>query len=284
MSVLDPKNVGDSVRFSLDACTVAGADLADSYRHADPFPNIVLDDFLPLNLCRRVVNEFPSRIDGRHSDKHSQLKTGYELEQIESAFTTNLLWAFNSAEFLQFLESMTGIEGLMGDPYFDGGGLHETSRGGHLSIHADFNVHRRLVLHRRINLILFLNDDWHDDYGGSLELWTRDMKEMHTQVSPVIGRAVIFNTDDSSYHGHPDPLTCPDSRYRRSLALYYYTSPESDILETRRTTQFKRRPRSEDSYAIGTALRELWVDVCPPILRRPIAKLVGRSGDTRKTG
>jgi hypothetical protein len=283
MSVLDPKVVGDSVRFSLESCKQAGAALADSYRTADPFPSIALDDFVPSAVCPRVVDEFPGRTDGRHSDDHSQLKTGYELEKIDSAFTTNLLWAFNSAEFLQFLEAMTGIKGLISDPYYDGGGLHETARGGHLSIHSDFNVHRRLILRRRINLILFLNEDWKEEYGGNLELWTRDMKEMRARISPVIGRTVIFNTDDTSYHGHPDPLTCPDSRYRRSMALYYYTEPESDLLETRRTTQFKPRPGSEDSYAVRTALRELWVDVCPPILRRTIARMTGRSGESRKT-
>ena len=101
---------------------------------------------------------------------------------------------------------MTGIEGLIPDPDFLGGGFHETLRGGHLGIHADFNIHKRLILHRKINVLIYLNDNWKESYGGNLELWDKKMNGKVVSVSPTINKCVIFNTDIDSFHGHPDPL------------------------------------------------------------------------------
>src|SRR5206468_2179145 len=98
----------------------------------------------------------------------------------------------------------TGIPGLMPDPYFEGGGLHETKRGGHLGIHADFNIHSQLKVERRLNLLIYLNENWDKTFGGELELWNKDMKECAVRVAPIFGRAVIFNTDLDSFHGHPE--------------------------------------------------------------------------------
>jgi len=171
MSLLEPVVSGDSVRFDAAACAAAGHGLHEAYARAEPFPHVMIDDFLPRSLLARVIAEFPGRRPGRFTNAQSDLKTGYQLDAIESPFITNLLASLNSAAFLGFLESLTGVPGLIADPYYDGGGLHETARGGHLSIHADFNVHEKLALIRRHNLILFLNADWRDEWGGNLELW-----------------------------------------------------------------------------------------------------------------
>lgn len=191
------------------------------------------------------------------------------MEMIASPFITNLLNALNSAQFLGFLEKLTGIKGLIPDPHFLGGGLHETRGGGHLSIHVDFNLHRQLGLRRRLNLILFLNEGWDDAYGGHLELWDEKMSRMVKSVAPVMSRAVIFNTDPGSYHGHPDPLTTPDGVTRRSIALYYYTAPEDGMLPEYRTTDFQPRPGSQDKKKSSKeTLIALARDVTPPILMR----------------
>ena len=195
---------------------------------------------------------------------------GYQLDAIKSNFITNLCYALNSWQFLGFVEELTGRGPLLGDPEYAGGGLHETARGGHLSIHADYNIHKRFKLHRRLNLILFLNENWQESYGGCLELWDREMKACAKQILPTIGKAVIFNTDDDTYHGHPDPLTCPENVFRRSLALYYFTVPEHSM--ERKTTVFQVRPGSNDEKP-KTDLFKTFVDNwCPPILKKKSKK------------
>jgi hypothetical protein len=272
MSYLNPTVISDSVLFDMSECIEQGRKLRAEYISAHPFPHIVRDEFLPACILNRVVDEFPARQRGRFADAHSRNKTGYQLEAIKSVYVANLLAALNSAPFLRFLEQMTSIDGLIPDPYFLGGGLHESVRGGHLSIHADFNVHDKLKLIRRLNLILFLNEHWLEKYGGHLELWSSDMTLREQRILPVFGRVVVFNTDEKSYHGHPDPLNCPETRSRRSIALYYYSSLIDGPDRVRPyTTQFKVRPGSADRYPYRTRVRELLRDFCPPVLWRRFA-------------
>lgn len=228
-----------------DQCKALGEKLHDQYVTASPFPHIVIDELVDPVVLRRVVDEFPGREKGRFSDAFSQLKTGYTHGQIRSAYIQDLLNVLNSAPFLMFLQKLTGIRGLVSDAHYTGGGLHETARGGHLAIHADFNIHPHTKLQRRLNLILFLNEEWDESWGGALELWDQDMKACRKSVAPVIARAVIFNTDSNSYHGHPDPLVCPPEVMRRSIALYYYTVPVSSLIVPH-TTRFRARPGSDD--------------------------------------
>lgn len=247
--VLSIREEDGLLRLDSKECAEKGAGYHAEYVKNAPFPHIVLGNFLDEDVLMRVVRDFPEREKGRFSDAYSQLKTGYKLEQIKSAFIENLLNALNSAAFLVFLENLTGIKGLTNDPYYHGGGLHEIARGGHLSIHADFNIHAITGLRRRLNLILYLNEDWEPSYGGHLELWDRQMKACRKSVSPELGTAVIFNTDTTSYHGHPDPLACPEGRYRRSIALYYYSVPGGTLRGklTGHTTLFQPRPGSSDA-------------------------------------
>ena len=144
-------------------------------------------------------------------------------------FFFNLL---NSYYFLNFLQQITDIkEKLISDPYFWGGGLCSVKRGGYLKIHADFNIHPKMKLNRRINVLIYLNKDWKEKYGGHLEFWNREMSECQKKISPNFNTVVIFNTNDFSYHGHPTPLLCPEGVTRNSIALYYYTNgrPVSEI-------------------------------------------------------
>ncbi|MEO9114777.1 MAG: 2OG-Fe(II) oxygenase, partial [Gemmatimonadaceae bacterium] len=148
----------------------------------------------------------------------------------------------------------TAIQGLIPDPYFMGGGYHETGRGGKLGIHADFRVNEQLHLHRRLNVIVYLNEHWDESYGGNLELWTRDMTEKRHEVAPLFNRCVIFNTDANSYHGHPDPMTTPDGVFRRSIALYYYTASKEIYNEVPNTSTIYHARPGDDR---GTR-REAW--------------------------
>ena len=152
---------------------------------------------------------------------------------------------------MAFLEKLTGIAGLIPDPHLRGGGLHEIRRGGSLGVHADFNFYKRLNLFRRLNLLLYLNENWSEEWGGHLELWDRTGKRCMQRIAPIFNRAVIFDTSNFSYHGHPHPLECPDNRSRKSLALYYYTvEAPADEDRTPHTTLFIQNdgtPASEDA-------------------------------------
>ena len=150
----------------------------------------------------------------------------------------------NSKEFLNFLETLTGISSLIADPYLEGGGPHEIMTGGHLKMHVDFNVHPVTKLDRRINVLIYLNEDWRDEYGGHLDLWSTDMGCLKKSILPTFNRTVIFNTTEESWHGHPDPLSCPQNITRKSIAMYYYTNTNMNI-SSQHSTIYKKRSHKD---------------------------------------
>lgn len=275
MSVLTVHRTNDYLFFDEDECRKAGTARAQSYRSATPFPHIVMDDFLDADLLRDLLTEFPSVGDKQYFDRaQERLKYQFSPNEVGGRRLRNLLIELNSPAILGFLEEMTGITGLIPDPYYAGGGLHEIRRGGHLSVHADFNIHEVLQLERRLNLLIYLNDDWSVDFGGSLELWDRQMTARQVEVQPLIGRAVVFNTDLDSFHGHPDPLQCPPDRARRSIATYYYAArPDGMQSVKRRTTTFQVRPESTDRTDWSVRFDHLVGDWVPPRLQSVAKRL-----------
>ena len=151
-------------------------------------------------------------------------------------------------------------ETLIPDPYLWGGGYHELKNGGYLNIHADFNVHPQLELNRRINLLIYLNKNWKENYGGSLELWDRKMKNCIKKIVPIFNRVVIFNTNDFSYHGNPEKINHPENISRKSIALYYYSNgqPRENNNEVGRSTLFKKRPNTSDESSTKITYKKLF--------------------------
>ncbi|MET0376188.1 MAG: 2OG-Fe(II) oxygenase [Rhizorhabdus sp.] len=266
MSLLALNDHGGRAVFDAEQCRAAGATLRAKYVAAKPFPHVVIDDFIDPALLRTLLSGFPDSKDRPFFDRHQE-RFKYQIapDDIPDPAMRGLLFELNSPAFLAFLEALTGIGGLISDPYFAGGGLHETRSGGHLSIHADFNMHERMKVERRLNLLIYLNDDWQPAWGGDLEMWDRSMSACRVKVTPALGRAVIFNTDADSYHGHPDPLACPPDRSRRSIATYYYTVPRSD--GPARTTRFQVRPGSGDRADRRVAFDHFVQDWVPARLR-----------------
>ena len=206
--------------------------LREQYVNARPFPHIVLDNLFPAEVLEKVLAEFPrpEEIEWRRFDNATEKKLGYWHESTLPPGLQLFLYEMNSAPVLRFLEALTGIEGLIPDPYFGGAGPHQILPGGFLKIHADFNWHPLLKLDRRLNLLVYLNRDWKEEYGGHLELWSRDMTRCEQKILPVFNRTVVFSTTDFSYHGHPAPLACPEGMSRKSVSFYYYTNgrPEEE--------------------------------------------------------
>ncbi len=270
-----PIDSTDGLSLDADIARTIGEELAADYCFAEPFPHLVIDHFLPEPVARLALQHFP--VAALASDRVFDMGyAGLHKRQILpdecDGQARQLFQFFNSRPVLQFLEGLTAIPALIPDPYFNGGGYHETGRGGKLGIHADFRLNEQLHLHRRLNVIVYLNEQWDDAYGGHLELWSRDMKEKQREVAPLFNRCVIFNTDATSYHGHPDPLTTPDGVFRRSMALYYYTASRQIYNETPNTsTMYQARPGdSSDNRREARGLRfeqhiRQWV---PPALQR----------------
>ena len=215
----------------------------DAYTSARPFPHVVMDDFLSPEVLDEVIAEFPSpdAVQWWKFDSPNERKLASFDDSVMGPVTRHLLAELNSSAFVDFLEELTGIKGLVPDPHFHGGGLHQSLSGGYLGVHADFNRHPITGLERRLNLLLYLNRDWEDSYGGALELWDAEMRQCEARVEPVFNRCLIFSTSSISFHGHPHPMTLPDGRTRKSLALYYYTKhrPEGDGPARAHNTLFK---------------------------------------------
>lgn len=218
----------------------------DKYQNAHPFPSIYIDNFLPEQVLEGVLGEFPDpqQIKWTEFHDHNQNKKLASEEDTNMGNNTRqLISQLNSSSFLKFLETLTGIEGLIPDPHLRGGGLHQIVRGGHLGVHADFNWYEKLKLYRRVNVLIYLNKDWKEEYGGHLELWDKEMTKSEAKILPIFNRFAAFSTTNTSYHGHPEPLNCPEGRTRKSLAMYYYTReapPGEDI--SAHSTLFKDRP------------------------------------------
>jgi hypothetical protein len=242
------------------------AEQRPEYVGAEPFPHTVLDGLVRDDVLRRVIAEFPpgdAPVWKRYDDYGNTVKLALSRQSLMGPWTSHLIMVLNSGPFLEFLEELTGIQGLVPDPQLVGGGLHLVERGGFLNIHADFNRHPHTDLERRLNLLLYLNPDWDVSYGGQLELWGRDMRECVRRIEPVENRCVVFSTTSHSYHGHPQPLTCPRHSARRSLALYYYSKTRPRTERSRpHSTRYRAgdggapgRERSAVRRAIGRALR-----------------------------
>lgn len=261
----------DTLLIDPDVARKAAAGMAQTYQNAQPYPHAGFDDFLPLAVVERVREEVrnlpePETVFSRPQEN---LKTSYLPERLPN-YTKNVFYALNSRPFILFLETLSGIEGLIPDPYFSGGGIHKVANGGHLDIHADFNHHGKMNLERRLNVLIYLNRDWKKEYGGTFEIWDGGMTEKVREFVPLFNRMVCFSTSSESWHGNPEKVDHPDAEPRMSIALYYYTATWNDARASH-STLFRPRPGTDDRPDESRGkydLRTLAKDILPPILYR----------------
>jgi Rps23 Pro-64 3,4-dihydroxylase Tpa1-like proline 4-hydroxylase len=213
-----------TVKLDTTRLQALAAERSQEFASASPFPFTVIDDFLPAEDAERVLEEFDEAAAGwNHYHHYNEKKLALTDIRQMGAHTQQVFHALEAREFVDFVETLTGIEGLISDPDLDGAGMHKIQRGGFLNVHTDFLSHT-LNRHwsRQINLLIYFNKNWEAEWNGNLELWDPEMQNCVESVEPVFNRAVIFNTCATSYHGHPAPLTCPPGVSRKSLALYYF--------------------------------------------------------------
>lgn len=233
------------------------------YRAAAPFPHTVIEDLFSATALRAVAHEIPEKMLGTgcvpgaaacYRRRGTHFRKSELHDSAMGPHTRSVFEALRSRRFVAFLEKLSGINGLIPDPGFQGSGVHLTGRDGVLAVHHDFNfmLCKRLAdgggggrsaplygectrglseqaadqhrLHRRVNVFVYLNENWRESYGGHLELWNRNMSACERRIAPNFGRFVAFSSSDFSFHGHPQPMSrLPQHRMRRSIAFYYYT-------------------------------------------------------------
>ena len=253
----------------------------DKYKNADPFPSAYFDNVFNPEVLDQVLAEFPDMEKGTDLHYNNPNENKYASRGEHRFGETSEMFAhfLNSQTFLEFLTELTGIDALIPDPYFEGGGFHQIKKGGFLKIHADFNKNKFTKLDRRLNVLVYLNKDWKEEYGGHFELWDKEMQHCVKKVLPVFNRMAMFSTTDYSWHGHPDPLSCPEGWSRKSLALYYYTNgrpqEEIDPFKKEHMTIFKERADGLDGNKMKNfnTLVNIVENVTPPIILKGVKKL-----------
>jgi len=220
--------------------------LKQQFQQNQPYPHVYLRNFLEADVAREMAAEFPGlATDAWTRYKHpNENKVGLAKRSLFPERLGEVVDELDSPAFVHWLSELTGIPNLLSDDMLEGGGLHQCGAGGFLNVHTDFsNHHYHKNWRRQVNLILYLNPDWEEQWGGALELWDREMRRCVVKIPPLFNDALIFRTDEISYHGFPDPVRCPRDESRKSLALYYYTVESVAPVKARSTNY---RPRPED--------------------------------------
>lgn len=200
------------------------------YQNGTPIPWISFEDFLPqdymLSVKKEVAN-IPEHLWTKFTRNGSLF---YECNKLKySPFTRQLIMAFNSSEFVTWLEQLTGLNKLIPDPHLIGAGLMKFGNQGCIKLHTDFNWNDQLNLNRALSMILYLSDDWDESWGGSLEFWSLDRQNCLHKVEPKCNKLLLWNYDEQFLHGHSNQITCPPGKYRIGLRLFYFTSNATPI-------------------------------------------------------
>lgn len=194
----------------------------------EPFKHFHIDNFLPNELAEACLSNFPSMDDNSWEKTNTpeievKMRSNWKSEFDIPDGIIDAIRLLNSSPILTSLSDALEIPKLIPDPYFTGGGLNATVRGGLLDIHVDGNYHDATGLNRRVNAILYLNKNWQPGWGGEFGLYNYNGEELIKEIEPIFNRLVVFDTHDYSFHGLPNPLNFPEGESRKSIILYYYT-------------------------------------------------------------
>lgn len=221
--------------------------LRAEFAQAEPFPHVMIDDFIILEKAKAIAEAYPT-FDAalRHGKTFSSVNERKKVQITDSSKYAPPVAELNellaSKQFLNDLSYVTNMPNLLADEKLIGGGIHVTGPGGRLDVHVDFNFVEDRQLHRRLNLLLYLNPSWKDEWGGQIQLWDRNVKHCKASFAPIFNRCVIFETNEISYHGVV-PVAPDAPAPRKSFAVYYYTKEApAHWTGVSHSTIFKARP------------------------------------------
>lgn len=201
--------------------------LQSQFQKAEPYSHIILDNFFSHEYAESMFLTFPP-LDDKWISYWNPIEKKYALNKFDkSPVYTELFEFLQSVEFVNLMQKITGITNLENDPHLHGAGVHFHPKGGKLDMHLDYSVHPITKKERRVNLIIYMNKDWDTSYGGDLQLWDKDFTGPKQRIYPVFNRAVLFQTNDISYHGMPQMINCELGNGRKSIAIYYVSDRQT---------------------------------------------------------
>jgi hypothetical protein len=240
-----------------------------SFKSAAPFPHVQIPNFFSEDFARSVRAHFP--VPG--PDQSNWRKSGYcvydnpvegklaidkrgmdLLSGPEGAEMRKVFELFQSEPFVELMRSVASMPDLEIDEHLHGAGLHYHPAGSKLAMHLDYSIHPITGKERRVNLIVYMNPNWQDEWNGALELWSAGMGHCEKRYLPGWNTAVLFQTFDESYHGLPDELECPEGEGRCSIAVYYVSKPRTGV-RVRPKAVFVRRPTDPEDAGMDELLR-----------------------------
>lgn len=210
-----------------------------------PYPYIVIENFFKQDIADQITNNYP-KIDNIWHKYYNPFEYKYTLDDLDK-MPSNISDIFNllsTDNFIDILKKITGISDLTYDPYLHGAGLHTMPSFGRLNVHLDYEKHPITGKERRLNLIYFTNKDWKEEYNGDLQLWEKNMSNCSKKIYPKFNCAVIFRTNDVSWHGIPDKIMCPENMYRQTIAYYWVSELSTKKIESmyRLKAKYVKRP------------------------------------------
>lgn len=227
-----------------------------TFKGNSPFDHTIIDNFFESEVAEALESEFPAFDSSvwHQYDNAIEVKKTCNNWNVFPPLTYRVFSYLNSREFTAMLGEMLGIESLSSDQGLNGGGWHSHKRGGKLNTHLDYNIHPKLGLQRKLNIIVYLNRSWRPEWGGQLGLWAqspeaRQPGDLIKSVDPLFNRAILFDTTQNSWHGLPAPLTCPEGEIRRSVAVYYL-APAPSVTEDRGKALFAPTEEQKDDKAV----------------------------------
>jgi hypothetical protein len=245
-------------------------ELTNEFARRRPFRYVLIDDFLHADQAALISKSYPDIDEGWQNGNGLHTRGKWGTPDVENTVASTFYREVNSQEFREYISRLTEIPQLLEDPSRQGAGLHQIREGGFLNVHIDFNRLDGSNLDRRLNLIVYMNPGWKEEFGGCLELWDMDKKVMVAKVVPDLNRCVIFETNEISYHGHPVPVKSGGIT-RKSLSVYYYTDGRDDVVADNHNTIYVNTQGAEGKAKV---LKNSFVHSARKVIRR-----LGGKGD-----
>jgi len=228
---------------------------ASIYKNAEPFEYVIINDFFSEEYANQIYENLPNPLDKNKNWNHynNPIEQKYAINNFDNYPKINDLYKeLNKTNFINLLKEITKIDDLESDLYLHGAGIHAYPNKGKLDMHLDYNIHPISGKERRINLIIYMNKDWKEEYGGRIELYDINKNKIKEEL-PLFNTAIIFRTSDISYHGLPTPINCPDDKFRQSIAIYYVSEPRNNL-----TKRFKAEYFPQLNQSVSKELAKLY--------------------------
>ena len=230
--------------------------LSESFLQAKPFNHVVIDNFFVDSFARTIFNDMPGYEENNDAKYDNPIEKKRTIQNW-TKFPKNIYKAATflvNQEFTGYLRQLTWQNELMADFGLHGGGIHMHQAGDYLNAHLDYDIHPKLDMKRKLNLIVYLNPNWQESWGGNLGLWSHDeetgqAKDLIKSVPPLFNRAILFDTSQNSWHGVTEGIFAPEGEYRKSLA-FYYLIPTKDISNRRQKALFVPRTEQKGDQSV----------------------------------